>query len=322
LNLTTLTVLLLIRKNGRRKGHLNWKIVTDFIKYRSPLALRVADRLGRGSGRFRFFDGLHRPRAPRKPDLKNWQKHDLAAIWIGHATILLRVGQQTILTDPVFLNRVGIGLGLWTGGPRRMWAPALNLWELPSIDLILISHAHFDHLDRPTLCRLPKSTPIITAHNTSDLIRDLGFRHISELRWGESVNHASLKITAQKVRHWGARTLQDSHRGFNAFLIESAKHRVLYGGDTAHHDYFKEIGKVDLAIVGIGGYPYLQAHANPEQAWDMANHVMADFVLPMHHSTFRLSPEPVEEPMERMMTVAGKSSDRVIIREVGGQWSR
>ena len=115
--------------------------------------------------------------------------------WIGHATVLLRVGDLTILTDPVLSNRVGVGLGLITGGPHRLIAPALSVRELPPIDLILVSHAHFDHLDRPTLCRLPKETPVITAHHTLDLIRDLGFRRIAELQWGESIEVSGVNIT-------------------------------------------------------------------------------------------------------------------------------
>src|SRR2546421_11651948 len=128
------------------------------------MTLRLADRLGRGRGRLRLLDGLNAPaRARLKPNLAGWDDHDLAAAWIGHATVLLRVGGMTILTDPVLSNRVGVGLGLFTGGPRRLVAPALRLRELPPIDLILLSHAHFDHLDRPTLARLPRRIPVITA---------------------------------------------------------------------------------------------------------------------------------------------------------------
>jgi L-ascorbate metabolism protein UlaG (beta-lactamase superfamily) len=134
---------------------------------------------------------------------------------------------------------------------------------------------------------------------------------------------SGVKFTAREVRHWGARTFLDSYRGFSAFLIESDKHRILYGGDTAYHERFKDIGKVDLAIFGIGAYdPYIQAHATPEQAWAMAQHVDADQLLPMHHSTFRLSHEPMEEPMKRLLAAAGKEADRVAVREVGGQWGR
>ncbi len=265
---------------------------------------------------------LARPR-PRRIDLSGWEQQELGAAWIGHATVLIRIGGMTILTDPVLGNRIGVGLGLITGGPHRIVQPSLHLRELPPIDLILISHAHYDHLDRPTLCRLPKETRVITAHRTMDLIRDLGFRRAAELQWGESLDVGrGVRVTARKVQHWGARTFLDHHRGFNAYLLEAAGRRVLYGGDTAYHDDFKDLGGVDLAILGIGGYdPYLAAHATPEQAWDMANHMNADYLLPIHHSTFRLSHEPMGEPMERMLTVAGADVDRVVVREVGGQWT-
>jgi L-ascorbate metabolism protein UlaG (beta-lactamase superfamily) len=287
------------------------------------MTLRLADFLGRGRGRMRFLDHLNVPPAARfKPDLGNWENEELAAVWIGHATVLLRIGGMTIITDPVLSNRVGVGLGLVTGGPRRHIAPALSVRELPPIDLILISHAHFDHLDRPTLAKLPKRTPVIAAHHTHDLIRDLGFRNITELRWGESTRLGELNLTARQVRHWGARTFYDSHRGFNAYFIESARHRVLYGGDTAYHDYFKDLSQVDLAIFGIGAYdPYVAAHATPEQALMMADHCDAERILPMHHSTFRLSHEPMHEPIHRLLTAVGRDTDRIIVREPGHQWA-
>jgi L-ascorbate metabolism protein UlaG (beta-lactamase superfamily) len=302
---------------------LSWRRWTDRLKH-SQSALRFADFLGRGRGRMRWLDHVHTVRRPRKPDLSRWHDEPFAAAWLGHATILLRVGGKTILTDPVLSNRVGVGLGLMTGGPLRHLAPALTLKELPAIDLILISHAHFDHLDRPTLCRLPKDTPVVTAHHTADLIEDLGFRSVREMRWGESLETLGLRLIAREVRHWGARTFFDRHRGFNAYLIESLEtgHRVLYGGDSAYHEHFKDIPRVDLAIVGIGAYdPYEAAHATPEQAWAMANHMNADYVLPMHHSTFCLSHEPMDEPIERMLTAAGEEAGRIVVREVGGQWS-
>lgn len=287
------------------------------------MTLRIADRLGRGRGRLRVFDRLHPPRpATHRPDLRNWQQHELAAVWIGHATVLLRIAGMTILTDPVLSNRIGVGLGLITGGPRRFIAPALNVRQLPRLDLILVSHAHFDHLDRPTLQCLPRNVPVIAASETIDLIQDLGFERVTELRWGDSLRVRELRITARKVQHWGARTFYDQHRGFNAYLIESDKRRVLYGGDTGFHEHFRDIGRVDLAILGIGGYdPYIQAHASPEQAWVMADHLRADFLLPMHHSTFRLSYEPMHEPIERLLQVAGRDQHRIVIREVGQMWA-
>jgi L-ascorbate metabolism protein UlaG (beta-lactamase superfamily) len=301
---------------------VSWRNITDWAK-RKPLTLRLADWLGRGRVGLRLLDRLHKPAcAPGRPDLTRWDKHDLAAVWIGHATVLLRVGGLTILTDPVFSNRIGLGLGLLTCGPLRFLAPALSIRELPAIDLILVSHAHFDHLDRPTLNRLSKRIPVITAHHTADLVRDLGFTAVTEMRWGESLSVASVRLTALQTRHWGARAFRDQHRSFNAFLIEGAKRRVLYGGDTAFCDHFRAIGKVDLAIFGIGGYdPYIQAHASPEQVWHMADQVRADAILPMHHSTFRLSYEPTAEPIERMLAAAGPRRDRLVITRVGGQWA-
>jgi L-ascorbate metabolism protein UlaG (beta-lactamase superfamily) len=310
-------------------ANLTWRHCSNWAKTR-PITLRLADRLGRGRGRLRVLDRIHPPaRCRLKPDLSDWETHDLAAVWIGHATVLLRVGGMTVLTDPVLFNRVGVGLGLATGGPRRLVAPALSLRELPAIDLLLISHAHFDHLDRPTLARLPKHTPVVTAHQTSDLIRDLGFRRVDELRWGESVTIDTLTVTAHKVAHWGARTFYDQHRGFNAYLIESAPdaRRVLYGGDSAYHDGLKELPHistrgVDLAILGIGAYdPYVQAHATPEQALAMADHCRAERILPMHHSTFRLSHEPTHEPLERLLTAAGRDTDRLVASEPGRTWT-
>ena len=301
---------------------LNWKGITDRAK-RSDRVLRLADRLGRSRGRLLPINGMvAMAPAPVKPDLSHWHEKELGAAWLGHATLLIRIGGKTILTDPVFSSRIGIGLGLVTGGPRRLVAPALNISELPPLDLILISHAHFDHLDRPSLHRLPKSTPIVTAHHTSDLIRDIGFSNITELRWGESTEVGALKITARPVAHWGARAFYDSHRGYAAFVLEDQKHRVLYGADTAYGEHFRDVGAVNLAILGIGGYnPYVQAHATPEQAWAMANHAKAAFVLPMHHSTFRLSYEPVAEPIHRLLTAANGQHDRVIVRRVGEQWA-
>jgi L-ascorbate metabolism protein UlaG (beta-lactamase superfamily) len=236
--------------------------------------------------------------------------------------MLLRVGGMTILTDPVLGNRVGVGLGVCTGGPRRLVAPALSIRELPNLDLILLSHAHYDHLDRPTLARLPKNVPVVTSHQTADLVTDLGYKDVRELRWGESTTLGPLQLTAHEVAHWGARTFYDHHRGYNAYTIEAAGRRILFGGDTAYHDGFDGLPPVDLAILGIGGYkPYVHAHATPEQALAMADHVRAERIIGMHHSTFRLSWEPPGEAMERLLTAIGSDAERVVAREIGATWA-
>jgi len=299
---------------------INWRKITDYAK-RREWPLKVADRLGRGRGRLRPLDRIFAPpRAPSKPDLSNWDAHDLAAVWIGHATVLLRIAGMNLLTDPVFSNRVGLGFGVMTGGPRRQVQPALKITELPSIDVILISHAHFDHLDRPSLARLPKTAKVVTAVGLRDLVSDLGFSNISELAWGESIAVGSLDITARPVKHWGARTFYDMHRGYCSFEIAGGAHRVLYGADTAFHELWKGLKPVDLAILGIGAYdPYIAAHATPEQALAMADHLGARHVLPIHHSTFRLSHEPTHEPMERLLLASG-DSQRIVIKSIGGMF--
>lgn len=299
---------------------LDWRQITDWAKKR-PVALQLADALGRGRRRFCVLDRISSPAsAPYRPDLSGWDQQELAAVWIGHGTVLLRIGGMTVLTDPVFSSRVGLDLGLMTGGPRRLVAPALQIAELPAIDLVLVSHAHFDHLDRPSLDGLPRQVPVITSEHNADLIADLGFL-VQELRWGQSAQVGELKVTAWPVRHWGARTFYDIHRGFCAFLIESSRHRILFGGDSAFGEHFRDVGGVDLAVLGIGAYdPYIQAHSTPEQTWAMADHARAENILPIHHHTFRLSHEPTDEPIARFHDGAGSRNDRIALWQIGQTW--
>lgn len=303
-------------------AQMSWRRITDWLKH-SRLVLHLADRLGRGRGRWRVLDHLSRPPLPRlRPLLVGWERHDLAAVWLGHATVLLRLGRMTILTDPVFSHAVGLGLGLITAGPRRLVGPPVELHRLPKLDLILISHAHFDHLDRPTLARLPKSTSILTAKGTRDLIDDLGFKQVIELEWSQTHRLGELSVTAVPVRHWGARTFFDTHRGYNGYMLEAGSHRVLYAGDTAWQENFRGIGPFDLMMIGIGGYdPYIQAHANPEQAWQMSLHAQARHVLPIHHRTFRLSMEPDDQPLTRFLQAAAEQAHRIVGREIGQIWT-
>ncbi|MDB5326718.1 MAG: hypothetical protein JWM57_2287 [Phycisphaerales bacterium] len=300
-----------------------WRSITDFAK-KNDWPLRVADRLGRGQGKLRWIDRLRQvPPAPLKPDLTEWQDRQLSAVWLGHATVLLRIAGQTILTDPVFSSRVGLGFGFLTAGPLRQQRSALPIAQLPPIDLILLSHAHFDHLDRPTLARLPKRSRVITFEGVSDLARDLHFADVTEMQWGETIRIGDLSITGLPVVHWGARTFRDAHRKYGAFLLEDGQgRRVLYGADTAYHEQWRGVGPVDLAILGIGAYdPYIAAHATPEQALAMANHVEARHVLPIHHSTFNLSHEPLAEPMQRLSAASADRPERIVVRQVGGSWT-
>lgn len=314
---------------------LNWRRGANAAK-RQPTLLRIADRLGRDPGRTRFLDQLSPPPpAPRRPDIARFLAADLAAAWLGHATLLLRIGGKTILTDPVFSHRIGVGLLFATIGPKRRQRPALTIDELPPIEFILSSHAHFDHLDRPSLWRIARrfgGTPVIAAAGTSDLFDDLGFGEIVELDWKQQTQIAGLKIAAVPVKHWGPRVFYDDWRGFNAYLIEAtaprtgqaietAGARVLFGGDSAHTDVWRGLGPLDLLAVGISAYdPFIAAHASPEQAWEMSESAGALRVLPMHHTTFKLSHEPMDEPLRRLLAAAGDQAHRIVARQVGDLW--
>lgn len=263
--------------------------------------------------------------SPVFPNTAAWPEEGVHAAWIGHSTVLIRVDGFTILTDPVFSERVGIKLGPVTLGIKRLVQPALRLQELPVPDLILLSHAHMDHLDRPSLRKLESPrTAVVTAANTSDLLRVKRYRAVHELRWNESIQVGPAQIRAFEVKHWGARTRTDVHRGYNGYLIEAGRYRIIFGGDTAYTHSFRQVRSskpVDLAIMPIGAYdPWIRAHCNPEQALTMANQAGAEFVLPVHHRTFKLSNEPYGEPIERIMLASGSAEDRIAVREIGEEF--
>jgi L-ascorbate metabolism protein UlaG (beta-lactamase superfamily) len=263
--------------------------------------------------------------APRSPQLAAWAQQGVHAAWIGHSTVLLSIDGFTILTDPVFSARIGVGIGPVVVGMKRLVHPAIALERLPVPDLILLSHAHMDHFDRPSLRALEsQQTAVVTAFGTSDLLRVNRYRSVHELRWDDSVQIGPAKIRAFEVKHWGARTHTDTYRGYNGYLIEAGRYRIVFGGDTALTDKFRAVRSskpVDLAIMPIGAYdPWIHAHCNPEQALSMANDAGAEFVMPVHHQTFQLSSEPYREPIERMVLAAGSSPDRVIAREIGSEF--
>jgi L-ascorbate metabolism protein UlaG (beta-lactamase superfamily) len=277
----------------------------------------------------RYRDERRRPVAPAPflPDPENWPDYGLYAAWLGHSTVLLKIDGFTILTDPVLGERCGVRMGPVTVGLKRMVAPAVPRSELPRIDLILLSHAHFDHFDLATLRGLERSgASVVTAKNTSDLLRVRRYKTVREIGWGERTRVGPASILGVRVNHWGARLRTDVHRGFNGYLIETKRHRVVFGGDTAATDSFRAIRSsrpVDLAILPIGAYdPWIHAHCTPEQAWRMGADCGADFLLPVHHQTFRLSREPYFEPVERFVEAAGSHPERVVTTRIGQQWSR
>lgn len=261
-----------------------------------------------------------------KPETLKWNDGQVTTAWIGHATVLINFFGINILTDPVLFPRVGIRLPGFTIGPKRLTAPALQFHELPRIDLILLSHAHFDHFDLRTLHRFDENTRVITAPKTADLLRWTRFRDITELRWGETkvLNidkqmKGDIAINAFQVRHWGARKQHDDYRGYNGYVMERMGRRILFAGDTAMTDTFAKLQQpIDLAIMSIGAYnPWIHSHCTPEQAVEMATDAGARFILPVHHQTFRLSFEPLREPIERFQLALSETPERIALREIG-----
>ena len=259
------------------------------------------------------------------PDVKHWPDHGLHVAWLGHSTTLLKIDGFTIITDPVFSDRAGVNLGVTTLGVKRLVAPALEISELREVDLILLSHAHMDHFDLPSLRRLEsKQVDVVTASQTSDLLRVAKYKTVSELKWGEVRQVGPAAVRGLEVNHWGARVRTDTFRGYNGYLLQVGRYRVLFAGDTANTDKLRGVadsGSVDLAIMPIGAYnPWIHYHCNPEQAWRMTQEARAEHVLPVHHSTFLLSREPMSEPLERFQNAAGAESKRIVVRGIGQEF--
>jgi L-ascorbate metabolism protein UlaG (beta-lactamase superfamily) len=262
--------------------------------------------------------------APHRPDPSSWSNEGLTVAWLGHATVLINFYGTWLLTDPALRSYIGLNLAGITIGPRRLVEPALSIKELPSLDAILLSHSHMDHCDLGTLKRLPRQTHAVVQRGNRDLARR--FRKVSELEWGESVEVNGMRVEAIEVNHWGARRLTDRHRGYGGFLITKNDRAIVFGGDTAYTKAFSRLrrrfSQIDLAILPIGAYdPYIYAHANPEQAWQMSREMNAAYILPMHHSTFRLSREPVKEPITRLIAASGSERWRITLSEPSQTWA-
>jgi L-ascorbate metabolism protein UlaG (beta-lactamase superfamily) len=273
--------------------------------------------------------------APLTPQPSTWSNDSITAAWIGHSTILMNFFGVNIITDPVMSSRIGLSLGgLFTIGPKRLVEPALKVSELPRIDLILLSHAHMDHLDLPTLDDFDRSIPIVMAKNTYDVIERLGFTSVREIDWGETITAAGIRIEALKVSHFGWRFPWEEDRSkgnmdgrsYNAYLLTRNGRTILFGGDTAFQEMFTAIKDrgilIDVAMMPIGAYdPWIRVHANPEQAVEMARHAGASVILPMHWNTFIQSDEPRHEPIERLHAAASAAGIAVALDTVGQTWS-
>lgn len=269
--------------------------------------------------------GREVPRAPHQPAPSRWSDNAITIAWLGHASVLINFYGVRILTDPTFFPRVGVDMLLGTLGPQRLVACALTPAQLPEIDLVIVSHAHFDHLDIPSLAAVRGQPAAVMARETSDLLPRRAYSSVSELRWGETskitTRRGEVLVRGLEVKHWGARVRSDTQRGYNGYVIEREGRKLLFGGDTAHTSLFagyRAQGPFDAAIMPIGAYdPWIHYHCTPEQAVEMANAANARIVVPIHHQCFKLSNESFLEPIERFAGALAKEPERIGLREVG-----
>ena len=230
---------------------------------------------------------------------------DVAITFINHATFLIQAGGVAILTDPVWSERVS---PFRWAGPRRARPPGVAFDYLPDIDLVLLSHNHYDHLDLATLRKLRRAfaPAILAAAGDARLIGQLGFRSLRELDWWESVPFADrLTITFVPAQHSSARGLFDRHRSlWGGYMIECAGHRIYFGGDSGYAAHFSDIrdrlGPPDIAMLPIGAYEprwfMAPIHMNPDEAVRAHRDLGARHSIGMHFGTFQLTPEPIDRP--------------------------
>ncbi len=256
----------------------------------------------------------------------SWPDDRLTVAYLGHASLLVNFFGIRLISDPTLFERIGLSLkSLVTVGPKRVTAAPLAPKALNPLDLVLITHAHMDHLDIRSLKAMPKKAVVVVAEGCSRLLRPLGFEDIRELRWGESTTVSELTIRAMGARHWGKRWPPlGVDYGFASYVLEKDGHRMLLACDSAYTELFDELSAnpPQVAAFSIAAYdPFIWNHANPEEVWRMFLRTGARHLIPIHWGTFRLSREPMDEPMSRLLAAAGEDEYRIVMREIGGVWT-
>jgi N-acyl-phosphatidylethanolamine-hydrolysing phospholipase D len=240
---------------------------------------------------------------------------EFTATWIGHSTVLMQIGGMNVITDPVFSQRAS---PLQWAGPRRIMDAALSIDALPPLDAILLSHNHYDHLDKVAVKQIVRANPNATWIVPLELgayIRPWGVRRIVELDWWQQASIDRLRVTATPARHFTARGLRDRNRSlWCGFAVEIDDRRAYFAGDTAYHPAFGEIGArcgpFNFVMIPIGAYDprwFMKiVHVDPDEAVQIYRDVIAPhpgkplpLMLGIHWGTFRLTDEPMEEPPQR-----------------------
>jgi L-ascorbate metabolism protein UlaG (beta-lactamase superfamily) len=241
----------------------------------------------------------------------------VALTWIGHASFLIQFTDLNVLVDPNFAN--------WLFLLKRLKRAGLSIRDLPPIDLILLTHAHYDHFHKRTLRRLPDRKIGIMPWGVGKLAGKLGFERIVELDWWETFAQREWKVTFTPSAHWGARTLHDRHRGYGGFVLEHQGRKIYHAGDSAYFDGFAEIGRQlrpEIALLPIGAYhpeSFRRVHMGPDQAVQAFKDLRAKILVPMHYGAFRLGFEDLDEPPRwlREIVAGQKLTSRLKILDEG-----
>jgi len=255
--------------------------------------------------------------AARPPEFPKIREGEICITWIGHASFLVQTHEVNVLIDPNWSR--------WLKVIKRLRQPGFEIHHLPSIDFVLVTHAHFDHLDRGTLRRVAADQPIVVPMGVGNLVHDLGFHIVHELDYWQTVQLGPLKISLTPCHHWGARFLADLHRDFGGFVIAANGRTIFHCGDSAYFPGFKEIGDrypIEIALLPIGAYEAptgREVHMNPEEAVKAFVELGANTLIPMHYGTFRLGFEPLNEPPQRLLKSAQEHGieDKVLVMTEG-----
>ena len=228
--------------------------------------------------------------------------------FIGHSTFLIQTAAGNILTDPMYSEHAGPWNLL---GPRRVRPPAVPFDALPPISIVLVSHNHYDHLDRPTLAKLAqKFDPItITPLANATLLRSTGLKHVEELDWWDRSATSPLPVTLTPAHHFSARGPFDRNRAlWGGFVIEIDRRNIYFAGDSAYMPAFAEVGRrfspIDLALLPIGAYEprwfMRSVHMNPAEAVQAHRDLRPRLSIGMHFGTFQLTNEGFDEPLRAL----------------------
>jgi L-ascorbate metabolism protein UlaG (beta-lactamase superfamily) len=266
-----------------------------------------------------IWKGWFTPRSgvQRRPVFPRLKRRQVAITWIGHASFLIQFSDLNVLVDPNFAN--------WLFLLKRIKRAGLKIRDLPPIDLVLLTHAHYDHFHKPTLRRLPAPKIGVMPWGVGDLARNLGFSRIVEMDWWETFSQGDWKVTFTPSQHWGARTLHDQHRGYGGFVLEYQGRKIYHAGDSAYFDGFAEIGRrlaPEIALLPIGAYhpeTFRKVHMGPDEAVQAFKDLRAKTLVPMHYGTFKLSFEAMDEPPRwlRQLMAEQKLTPRLKILEEG-----